>query len=207
MSFRNRINKTGHCSILVVDDEPLVRTSLHHDLNELGYLVDVAENGRQAMELLSKAEYSLVITDLMMEDLDGLQLLEMIKQEQPEQAVFILTGFGEMDSAISALRLGADDYLLKPYDHGDMVARVGRCLARKSVNGPLKKKEGTLCLCSECKKVRNQSKGFAGEWMSIEEYLSSTTTDCLSHGICPDCYQQKIEELNQLIMYDNLKFR
>ncbi|MDD2463193.1 MAG: response regulator [Desulfobulbus sp.] len=193
-------------AVLIVDDEELIRETLRLDLLEQGYAVDAVASGEEALELLEK-NYGLIITDLLLEGINGLEVLRLAKELQPERAVFILTGHRELEAAIGALRLGADDYLIKPYTHGEMISRVASCLqeraarrARRSADTPI------LSICSDCKKIRSvgtDSKG-ASHWVSIEHFISQMLDTELSHGICPDCYQQKMAELTEMIRQGQL---
>jgi DNA-binding response OmpR family regulator len=187
-------------SILVVDDEELIRENLRLDLSELGYAVDTAESGTRALTLLEK-EYDLIVTDLIMADVDGIELLRQAKAKRPDLAVFILTGYGELESAIEALRLGADDYLLKPYNHDEFILRVAKAVAGRTLRQTVQLYESLLSICSECKKVRDSQPGENGEvrWISIEQFVSQATGSDLSHGICPDCYRRKMTELQEMI--------
>lgn len=187
-------------SILVVDDEKLIRESLRLDMLDQGYTVDLATNGEEAVARLDR-QYNLIITDLIMDGLSGLDVLRLAKKRRPEQAVFILTGFGELESAIGALRLGADDYLLKPYNHDELILRITRCLAGQQLQQKVRLYESLLSICSECKKIRDQDVDADGEahWISIERFLSKTIGSNLSHGICPECYRVKMTELNNMI--------
>lgn len=187
-------------SILIVDDEELIRENLRLDLSESGYAVDTAENGSRALSLLEK-EYDLVVTDLIMDEIDGIELLRQAKAKRPDQAVFILTGYGELESAIEALRLGADDYLLKPYNHDELILRVAKSMAARNLRQTVQLYESLLSICSECKKVRDSKPDENGEvrWISIEQFVSQATGSDLSHGICPDCYQRKMVELQDMI--------
>ena len=187
-------------SILIVDDEQLIRESLRLDILDLGYRVDTAASGEEAMTLLEH-EYDLIVTDLLMEGMSGLEVLRAAKEKYPDQAVFILTGYGELDSAISALRLGADDYLLKPYNHEELILRVNRCLTGRKLQQTVKLYESLLSICSECKKIRDDEPNESGEvsWISIEQFVCKTTGSNLSHGICPECYRKKMAEFNEII--------
>lgn len=189
-------------SILVVDDEPIVRQTLEQDLLDQGYVVNTVESAEKALDILEQKQYALIITDLLMGKKDGIELLEWVKKKNPEQAVFILTGYGRLESAVAALRLGATDYLLKPYDYDEMILRVGRCLAMQRMEQTLSLYENLLSICSECKKVRDTTAvGDKKEeaWISIEQYLSKITGSDCSHGICPDCYKKKMEELERFM--------
>jgi CheY-like chemotaxis protein len=95
--------------ILLVDDDPHILTGVAKDLESEG-----SENGEQAIAWLEKTFFDVVITDLVMQPMDGIDVLKKAKALNPETKVIVLTGYGGMTSAIDALRLNADDYLLKP---------------------------------------------------------------------------------------------
>jgi len=187
-------------SVLLVDDEELIRETLRLDMLDQGYAVDLASSGEEAVALLAN-EYDLIIVDLFMEGIDGLEVLRLARAQRPEQAVFILTGYGELESAISALRLGADDYLLKPYHHDELILRIGRCLAGRKLRQTVRIYESLLSICSECKKIRDNDgeKNGDAHWISVEQFICQTTGSDLSHGICPECYSKKMVELNDMI--------
>lgn len=102
-------------SILVVDDEALMRQFLEAALTQKGYAVDVAENGKQAFAYLKTQEYDLVITDMNMPDHTGLDVLKKVKERAPQTVVLIMTAFGTIENAVEAMKLGAFNYLLKPF--------------------------------------------------------------------------------------------
>lgn len=189
-----------HATILIVDDEALIRETLRLNLLDQGHVVEAAASGEEALGLLDR-EYDLIITDLIMDGIGGLEVLRQAKQKRPEQAVFILTGHGELESAVGALRLGADDYLAKPYDYDEMILRVGRCLADRKLRRTVRIYESLLSICSDCKKIRDRQPDANGEarWISIEQFLNKTTGSDLSHGICPECYHKKMAELDEMI--------
>jgi DNA-binding response OmpR family regulator len=97
-----------------VDDEPLLRLTVGSDLQDAGYVVKTAEDGHLACAELAENSYDLVVTDLVMEGIDGMQVLQEAKRCDATCGVILMTGYGDMDSVIEALRYGADDYLLKP---------------------------------------------------------------------------------------------
>ncbi|MGD9949575.1 MAG: response regulator [Desulfobulbus sp.] len=193
-------------AVLIVDDEELIRETLRLDLLEHGYAVDTVTSGEEAFGLLGK-NFDLIITDLLMEGVNGLEVLRRAKELLPERAVFILTGHRELEAAIGALRLGADDYLIKPYAHGEMISRVESCLkesaarrAHRNTDTPI------LSICSDCKKIRAVPGDGQNDpqWVTIEYFLSQMLATELSHGICPDCYRQKMAELNEMIRQGQL---
>jgi two-component system, NtrC family, response regulator AtoC len=101
-------------SILVVDDEPAMRLLLSSVLKEEGHDVTAAASGEEALQLIAKRHYQLVLTDLKMPGISGLELLEQVKRDDPGTAVIILTAFGTVEGAVEAMRMGAVHYLLKP---------------------------------------------------------------------------------------------
>lgn len=188
-------------AILIVDDEELIRESLRLDLRDLGYTVEAVATGAEALQLLNRG-FDLLITDLIMEGMNGLEVLRRAKEADPALAVFILTGHREVEAAIGALRLGADDYLIKPYEHAEMVERVQSCLHQRRQQETAEPESlPMLSICSDCKKIRTapSEPSCEHQWIRIEQFLSQTLGTELSHGICPDCYQKKIAELNDII--------
>ncbi|MGC9323993.1 MAG: response regulator [Desulfomonilia bacterium] len=114
--------------ILVVDDEEIIRYSLRTILASHGFEVDEASSAEKALDLLYEKKYHLVLTDLVLEGMGGLDLLETIKVISPKTLVIVITGYGSLKTAIAALRLGVYDYLLKPCDENELVLRVERAL-------------------------------------------------------------------------------
>ncbi len=100
--------------ILVVDDEQIARTNLEYVLRKDGYEVDSAENGLEAYEKVKVKDYDLVLADLKMEKMDGLQLLEAVKEVSPSTETIIITGYATVSTAVEALKKGAINYLSKP---------------------------------------------------------------------------------------------
>src|SRR3990172_12997471 len=101
-------------SILVVDDEPAMRLLLSSVLKDEGHDVTTASSGEEALQLIAKRHYHLLLTDLKMPGISGLELLERVKRDDPGTAVILLTAFGTVEGAVEAMRMGAVHYLLKP---------------------------------------------------------------------------------------------
>jgi len=114
--------------ILVVDDEEIVRYSLVNILRHHGYEVDDVPSAEKALEVFREKKYHLVLTDLVLEGMGGLDLLENIKVISPKTLVIVITGYGSIKTAVSALRLGVYDYLLKPCDEDELIIRIRRAL-------------------------------------------------------------------------------
>jgi two-component system, NtrC family, response regulator AtoC len=101
--------------ILVVDDEELMRRFLAEALTRKNYSVDLAKNGREALAFLKKNTYELLITDMKMPDLSGIEILRKAKESAPNMLVIVMTAYGTIENAVEAMRLGAFNYLLKPF--------------------------------------------------------------------------------------------
>ncbi|HQI80105.1 MAG TPA: response regulator [Deltaproteobacteria bacterium] len=114
--------------ILVVDDEEIVRYSLKNILVAAGFEVEDVASGEEALKLLYAQSFHMVLTDLVLEGMGGLELLENIKVVSPKTLVIVITGYGSLKTAVAALRLGVYDYLLKPCDENELLLRVRRAL-------------------------------------------------------------------------------
>ncbi len=101
-------------NILVVDDEGAIRYSISKTLQRVGYQVQTASSGEEALDMMQKQDYDVVLTDIRMPGLSGVELLAKIKERAPDAVVILLTGYANLESAIESLRLGAHDYLTKP---------------------------------------------------------------------------------------------
>lgn len=102
-------------SILVIDDEEIVRMSCERILRPVGFHVDAARDGIEAFELLDKSDYGLILTDLKMPNMDGLELMSEILRRQPGAKVIIITGYGTTETAVKAIKMGAHNYIEKPF--------------------------------------------------------------------------------------------
>jgi DNA-binding NtrC family response regulator len=119
--------------ILVVDDEEIVRESLGGWLEKDGYRVEMAEDGPAAVKKLEAARYGVLIVDLKMPGMDGLQVLEQAKKLQPEIAVVLMTAYATVDTAVSAMKMGAYDYLVKPFDPEEMSMLMQKIVSQQSL--------------------------------------------------------------------------
>jgi diguanylate cyclase (GGDEF)-like protein len=117
--------------ILVIEDDGFFREVFSALLVEEGYQVDTAASGREALAKLAREEYQLVVTDLVMEDISGLDILSRVKQIDPAIEVIMVTGHGNMETAIYALKNGARDYLVKPINHDEFKHAVALCMEQR----------------------------------------------------------------------------
>jgi DNA-binding NtrC family response regulator len=115
-------------NILVVDDEEIVRESLVEWLREEGYNAEAAEDGFKALEKLKERNWDIALVDLKMPKMDGLELLEKIKQESPDTQVIIFTAYATVHTAVQAIKKGAYDYLVKPLDPEEVSLLIERLL-------------------------------------------------------------------------------
>jgi DNA-binding response OmpR family regulator len=131
-------------NILVVDDEPVARQSLTEILRLEGYAVNSVPNGQAAVEYVRTHPIELIIVDLRMPGMDGLEVIQVVNQISPETEVILLTAFGTTESAIQALRLRVHDYLLKPAPPSQVVNSVKKGLVRREAR--LKARGGTATM-------------------------------------------------------------
>lgn len=115
-------------SILVVDDEEIIRSGCQEILELNGYNVDLAVDGEDGLKKIKKNDYDLVLTDIMMPKMDGMELLEEIKKSGKEPVTIVITGYATIENAIDAGRKGAFDYIPKPFNPDEMLAKVERGL-------------------------------------------------------------------------------
>jgi len=119
--------------VLIVDDEAHVRSMVGSTLERRGYEVQLASSGREALEMLAMNEYDLVLTDIVMQDLNGIALLERIHAQHPNLPVVMVTAIHDISVAIDAMRRGAYDYLLKPFERDHLMNTVERALKHRQV--------------------------------------------------------------------------
>jgi len=111
-------------SVLVVDDEPDMRTALSHALSRSGYIVESASNGFEALEKCKREDFGVVITDMKMPEMSGMQVLEEIKKMSPQIPVIMITAYGTINNAVEAMKEGASDYIIKPFSSETLEATV-----------------------------------------------------------------------------------
>ncbi|HVO43358.1 MAG TPA: response regulator transcription factor [Aggregatilineales bacterium] len=116
--------------ILVVDDEGAIRYSISKTLQRVGYQVSAAASGEEALGMLDEQNFDVVLTDIRMPGLTGVELLAKIKEKAPDAIVILMTGYASLGTAVESLRLGAHDYLIKPSSSQDIRLSVARGLER-----------------------------------------------------------------------------
>ena len=119
------------CTILVVYDESSIRNSLGRRLEMKGYAPILAGNGEEALKRVSEQEFEVVILDIMMPGLSGLDVLRRIQTDQPETSVIMFTAMSDMSTAVNVMKLGAYDYVTKPFNLDDILLRVEKARERR----------------------------------------------------------------------------
>jgi DNA-binding NtrC family response regulator len=123
---------------LVVDDDEGIRKTLLRILEKEGYAVESVDNGKQAIEASKKWSFNIALIDIKLPDMEGIKLLEKLKDAEPKMVKIIITGYPSLKSAIEAVNRGADGYVLKPFDVSKLLAMIDK---------QLKKQRESLKLC------------------------------------------------------------
>ena len=134
--------------ILVVDDELIVRDSLKELLADEGYSADMAESGAQALEMLAKKTYQLMLTDIKMPGMDGVELLNKAKEARPELCVIMMTAYATVETAVEAMKIGAREYLMKPFEPDVLIPMIDKVYAEQEAQKDLRMEVGAIVLSS-----------------------------------------------------------
>jgi DNA-binding NtrC family response regulator len=189
-------------SLLLVDDDPFILEGIGDDLEGNGYRVSRAESGEIALAMLESINFDLVITDLIMDRTNGIQVLKKTKELNPAIQVIILTGFGDINSAIAALRNQADDFLLKPCESQEMLLRIRSCLEKRKMARQIRLYQKILPMCCVCKKIRDDTgkKPGMGEWIKVEKFIHEQVDLDITSSYCPECAQKTLAEFSKKIL-------
>lgn len=123
-------------NILITEDDEKMRNGLAEILKEEGYNVDSAQNGQKGLEMIKKKDYDVVLTDLIMPVMGGMELLRNIKQIKPRISVIIITAFGTVENAVEAIKVGASDYITKPFKIDEVQSKIKKVFAEKEFAKP-----------------------------------------------------------------------
>lgn len=124
---------TNHTVILVIDDKEEHAIATAEALQKVGYKCLVATSGREGLKAIETGGVDIVVTDLVMHGIDGLQILKTTKERLPEAEVILITGYGTVETAVDAMQKGAATYLLKPININHLRAEVGNSLRNKGL--------------------------------------------------------------------------
>lgn len=162
----------GLAPVLIVDDESEMRSALSHALTRSGFSVETAVSGTDALVKIKKDDISLMITDLKMPEMSGMELIGALKKIKPEIAVIVITAFGSIHNAVEAMQAGAADYLLKPFSFETLVATVKKVLGCTGENGEKRSSRTNESLKSTVKTLVTKNKNL----LDILELAKSVAT-------------------------------
>ncbi|MCX5716770.1 MAG: response regulator, partial [Nitrospirae bacterium] len=119
--------------ILVAEDEEITLNNIVETLQEEGYKIASSRNGADALQMIEKDHFDVLITDIKMPGISGIELLDKVREHHPETEVIIITGFGSISSAVEAMKKGAVDYITKPFDLDELLLKVGKIFQQRSL--------------------------------------------------------------------------
>src|SRR3990167_4512981 len=123
--------------VLIVDDEKLIRISLESQLKKEGYTVKSVDNALDGIKMIKSEEYDVVVTDLRLSGMSGMDFLKEIKKHNQEIIVFIMTAYGTLESAVSAIKEGAYDYIAKPFSADELIIKLQRAVSLKNTTAEI----------------------------------------------------------------------
>jgi DNA-binding NtrC family response regulator len=172
--------REGKHKLLIVEDDAHLRDTLATFLGRVGYEVTTASDGREGLEKLESALPDLVLTDIHMPDMDGLELLAEIKARYPETIVMMMTAFSSIDSAVEAMRRGAEDYLSKPLQLADAQLSIERALERRALRSRLAQLETQVRDRYQFSQLIGKSPAMQRIFQIIERVAPTNTTVLIS---------------------------
>ncbi len=134
--------KTGNIKIAIVDDEEIIRRLVSDVLKTEGYEINSFANPKEALEKIKTKKFDLILTDIKMPEMDGIELIKSVHQQNPEAGVIFMTGFADVSSAKEAVKEGAYDYILKPFDLDEIRKSVARAVEKKITSEEKDKEKG-----------------------------------------------------------------
>ncbi|MEO8200632.1 MAG: response regulator [Gemmatimonadota bacterium] len=177
-------------SVLIVDDDPVSSAKLAAVCRAAGYQVDTALNGELAWSAIQLRTYPIVISDWFMPEVDGIELCRRIRGQHRQGYVYfvLITAHGGKKQYLTGMEAGADDFITKPVDPDELLARMRVAERILGLRLQLETLEGLLSVCAYCKRIREED-----SWGSLEQYVAKRTAAQFSHGICPECYTRVFE--------------
>jgi len=195
--------------VLLVEDNPGDARLLEEDLRDVPgqeFELTHVERLEEASERLREEEYDVVLLDLSLPDSSGLDTVKRTFNEAPTMPIVVLTGLDDESLGLSAVREGAQDYLVKGQTQGRLLVRaIHYALERERLLeereqliqecqealATVKRLSGLLPICASCKRIRNDR----GYWQQIEQYLNEHSEATFSHGLCPECAHRLYPDL------------
>lgn len=194
-------------NILIVDDNENMRKTLGEILKLRGYDIKEAGTGSEAISLAKKDFFHIVLLDVRLPDVEGVNVLKTIREINEDIVVIIMTGYASFDSSVEAINKGAYSYLTKPLNMDQALIIIEKALEKQrlalenkrllkelseqirklqNAKTQIKTLKGLLPICMYCKRIRNDKQ----YWQAVESYITAHTEAKFSHGICPDCYNK-----------------
>lgn len=198
------ITQRTNIAILYVEDDAATRDEVVQFLRRHTDDVIVACDGREALEAYARKKPDIVVTDIRMPVMDGLQMAQEIKSRDHDAKIIMTSAYLDTEYLLKAIELGVDGYVMKPVDTDKLLAAINRCAlvigyqraaqrseeARNQSMEELKETlarlntlHGVLPICSSCKKIRDDR----GSWHQLEQYISQHSDATFSHGLCNSC--------------------
>jgi DNA-binding NtrC family response regulator len=139
LHFNKYVNEINMPKILIVDDEPVIRTTLREIFEYEKYEIDEAGDAKKALKMIEKWEYKAILSDIKMPDMNGMEFLEELQKRDSTIPVIMITGHGDIETAVEALKKGAFDFIQKPLDLNRLLISVRHALEKEQLVGETKK--------------------------------------------------------------------
>ena len=167
--------------IMIVDDEKIVRESLYHWFKRSGHVVETAASGFEALEKLEKVAFDVLFVDIKMPQMDGIEVLRRVKEEYPDTIVIIMTAYGSIESAVEAMKIGASDYLLKPFKPDQLTLAIAKITRQMKLTSKYRYVKGLLDEITRFDNIIGQSRAMQDIFDLIPE-VAQTDSSILITG-------------------------
>jgi len=178
----NEVNDVPKHKILIVDDEDLIRWSLRQKITNWGYQVAEAPDGKSALELVEKEEPDLMLLDIRLPDLNGLDVLRAVKEKYPRVVIIMMTAYGILEDAVTALRLGAYDFVAKPLEFEELSVTVGNALEAVKLRQEIRHFRERDKKLFDFRNIVGQSKALSDAIEMVKKIALSPATTILLQG-------------------------
>ena len=188
-------------NVLLVEDESKVANFISRGLQEEGYTVDAVEDGKKGLELVTSKEYDIVLLDLMIPEIDGLEVLKRMRRAEIETPVLIITAKSSKEDVIKGLDTGSDDYLTKPFSFEELLARIRALLrrSRKPVPLTLQYREITLDPYSRKLHLGENEIELTEKEFLIMEYMIKNSEKPLTRKEIAECAWQNQDDSSNIV--------
>ncbi|PID78117.1 MAG: response regulator [Deltaproteobacteria bacterium] len=184
--------------VMVVDDNSKNLQLIGKILGKEGYSLSLLTNPERAVKTAMGKKPDLILLDVMMPVVDGFEICRSLKSfdSTKEIPVLFVTAKTETDDILKGFDVGGVDYITKPFNQGELTARVRTHIELKKSRDEIKKLRGFLPICANCKKIRDDK----GYWEDVEKYIASRSYIKFSHGICPECVRNNYPDIYKKIV-------